>query len=250
MLPASAVAAAALVVLVVQDPSRFTPVMRAVDPQVAGFELQADAQLGPAGPVVSTAPVDSPSHSRRSVPTNDVQIASAGALERQGQFGALLRELQVNARTHTAGGWSSAPEGRVHRVMQPVPSSRGRVATARTGTFDRAGSLARVSGASARSAASEDPRDEWLARGLADPVGFAHFLGTKNLAEQELWVGRLGQRAQERGLLDELVATLRASGDVAAAVLSDDFAARAAAAVGTTGEVDAGETTAEAPFDH
>jgi len=66
----------------------------------------------------------------------------------------------------------------------------------------------------------------WLVRGLEDPVGFARFIAGKNLAEQELWVSRLAQRAESRGLLDDLVRALRMSGDVLAAVLSDDFAAQ------------------------
>ena len=73
------------------------------------------------------------------------------------------------------------------------------------------------------SSGGEDPRDEWLSRGLEDPVGFARFIAEKNLAEQELWVSRLAERAESRGVLDELVRTLRASGDIFAAVLSDDF---------------------------
>ena len=75
------------------------------------------------------------------------------------------------------------------------------------------------------SSGGEDPRDVWLARGLDRPVEFARFLGDKTLAEQELWVGRLAERADSRGLLDELVQSLMASGDDAAAWLAKDFSA-------------------------
>ena len=47
----------------------------------------------------------------------------------------------------------------------------------------------------------------------------------KNLAEQELWVARLSERAEARGLLDELIGALIATEDVAAGVLAEDFLA-------------------------
>jgi len=83
-----------------------------------------------------------------------------------------------------------------------------------------------LSALSTESSGGEDARDVWLVRGFEDPVGFARFIAGKNLAEQELWVSRLAQRAESRGLLDDLVRVLRMSGDVSAAVLSDDFAAQ------------------------
>ena len=75
----------------------------------------------------------------------------------------------------------------------------------------------------------EDPRDVWLARALENPVEFAQYIARHNLAEQELWVERLSERAVSRGLLDELVETLRAAGNESATWLADDFAAQAAA---------------------
>jgi hypothetical protein len=75
------------------------------------------------------------------------------------------------------------------------------------------------------SSGGEDPRDVWLARGLDRPVEFARFVGDKTLAEQELWVSRLAERADARGLFDELVLSLMASGDDAAAWLAKDFSA-------------------------
>ncbi len=77
------------------------------------------------------------------------------------------------------------------------------------------------------SSGGEDPRDVWLARGLDRPAEFARFLGDKTLAEQELWVSRLADRADARGLLDELVLSLMTSGDDAAAWLAKDFSAEA-----------------------
>jgi len=76
----------------------------------------------------------------------------------------------------------------------------------------------------------EDPRDVWLARALEEPAEFARYIARHNLAEQELWVERLAERALARGLMAELVETLRAAGDEKAAWLADDFAAQASAA--------------------
>ncbi|MFO0690771.1 MAG: anti-sigma factor [Myxococcota bacterium] len=79
----------------------------------------------------------------------------------------------------------------------------------------------------AADAGSEDPRDVWLARALEHPAEFARYIARHNLAEQELWVARLGERAQSRGLLGELIEALRAAGDEKATWLADDFAAQA-----------------------
>lgn len=87
-----------------------------------------------------------------------------------------------------------------------------------------------------------DKRDEWIARAIEDPMGFARFIASQNLAEQELWIARLSERAQARGLLEDLVTRMRTSGDSATIVLAEDFAsAAAAAAAGSDGE------TARAP---
>ncbi len=77
------------------------------------------------------------------------------------------------------------------------------------------------------SSGGDDPRDGWLARGLEDPANFARFIGEKTLAEQELWVTRLSERALARGLLEELVLALQGSGDETASWLAEDFAAQA-----------------------
>ena len=71
-----------------------------------------------------------------------------------------------------------------------------------------------------------DPRDAWLAKGLDHPVDFARFLGSKSLAEQELWVARLSERAKARGLLGELVLALQESGDDTASWVAKDFLAQ------------------------
>ena len=75
------------------------------------------------------------------------------------------------------------------------------------------------------SSGGEDARDGWIAIGLQRPTEFARFLNAKTLAEQELWVERLAQRAEARGLLVELVGALDSSGDAAAGVLAGDFRA-------------------------
>jgi hypothetical protein len=116
-----------------------------------------------------------------------------------------------------AAGGSQA--GWARRVAQPSDGV-DLLARSHSGTFAGAFTGTESSG-------GEDPRDAWLARGLERPADFARFLAGKNLAEHELWVSRLAQRAEEQNVLDELVAALRASGDVSAAILSDDFAAHA-----------------------
>lgn len=80
--------------------------------------------------------------------------------------------------------------------------------------------------ADAGGAGGEDPRDVWLARALEHPAEFARYIARHNLAEQELWVARLGERAQSRGLLGELIEALRGAGDEKATWLADDFAAQ------------------------
>jgi len=77
--------------------------------------------------------------------------------------------------------------------------------------------------------AGEDPRDVWLARALDQPAEFAQYIARHNLAEQELWVTRLADRARARGLLTELISALRRAGDEKASWLADDFSAQAAA---------------------
>ncbi len=84
-----------------------------------------------------------------------------------------------------------------------------------------------ISGARIEESSGEDPRDAWLARALEDPVEFAHYISRHNLAEQEIWVARLAERASARGLLDEVVDALRRAGDEKAGWLAEDFSAAA-----------------------
>lgn len=100
------------------------------------------------------------------------------------------------------------------------------------------------SGLRADDSGGEDPRDAWLARALENPVEFAHYIARHNLAEQELWVARLAERARSRGLLNEVVEALRAAGDEKTAWLADDFAA-----AGRTSESGATEGERERSLD-
>jgi hypothetical protein len=75
-------------------------------------------------------------------------------------------------------------------------------------------------------AEGRDPRDAWLALAFEDPAEFARYIAGRNLAEQELWAARLSERAEMRGLLDELLRTLRDSGDPTAVWVADDFSAQ------------------------
>ncbi len=78
-----------------------------------------------------------------------------------------------------------------------------------------------------RTAGGQDPRDAWLALGFEDPAEFARYIAGRNLAEQELWVARLSERAETRGVLKEFLRALRESGDPTAAWVADDFSAQA-----------------------
>lgn len=84
--------------------------------------------------------------------------------------------------------------------------------------------------------AATDPRDAWLALGFEDPTEFARYIAGRNLAEQELWVARLSDRAVSRGLMVDLLKSLRDSGDRTAISVADDFAAQAANGGGDFGE--------------
>ena len=78
-----------------------------------------------------------------------------------------------------------------------------------------------------QSTGARDPRDSWLVRGLENPIEFARYIAGQNLAEQELWVARLAERAEARGLMQDLLRGLRETGDPTAAWVADDFAAEA-----------------------
>ena len=72
-----------------------------------------------------------------------------------------------------------------------------------------------------------DPRDAWIALGFENPVEFAQYIASQNLAEQELWTARLTERAELRGLMGDLLEALRESGDETAKWVADDFEAEA-----------------------
>jgi hypothetical protein len=114
-------------------------------------------------------------------------------------------------------------------VLSPPPSSVGpeRFAVGGLGGARMVSQSLAPRSMGRSSSGGEDPRDVWLARGLDRPIEFARFLADKTLAEQELWVSRLADRADARGLLDELVSSLMASGDDGAAWLAKDFSAEA-----------------------
>lgn len=106
-------------------------------------------------------------------------------------------------------------------------SSPGTLVTAERSV--RPGSRASSEGwARSEPAPDSDPRDAWLALGFEDPSEFARYIAAQNLAEQELWAARLADRAQSQGLLDDFLRALRESGDPTAAWVADDFAAQAA----------------------
>lgn len=89
------------------------------------------------------------------------------------------------------------------------------------------GGLSTGGGRAERTAGGQDPRDAWLALGFEDPAEFARYIAGRNLAEQELWVARLSERAETRGVLKEFLRALRESGDPTAAWVADDFSAQA-----------------------
>jgi hypothetical protein len=225
VLPASAVAAAALVAMVLQDPSAFSrftpngvsmtdeaplPMVSPGESEVAGLDLLPRAVAEPAARPTAGSSVDqSPAVARSgaagpSTLRYQFQFNLAAPLAPQ-QFAPLVSSRFAAPPVSLAQQPTSADLPRAQRVAQPIPAA----------------SLTR----GAESSGGEDPRDEWLIRGLEHPVEFAHFIASKNIAEHEIWVSRLAERAVERALLDDLVAALRESGDASAAILGDDFAA-------------------------
>lgn len=264
VLPASAVAVAALVAMVIQDPgflSRFSVDVDGADApranraaaaspgfdvsragaEMAGLNLELPRPLG----------ADSNAKPRPGSSATGGVIAPQGGLTYRFEFDASTSRgairLAPSAAASRGSSFASRPassprrtqglvvnEGlRSSRQARVVSDDRGGVGSNSGGWARRAAQTAPGTnvGMSAESSGGEDPRDEWLARGLERPGDFARFLAEKSLAEQELWVSRLGARAQERGMLDDLIRVLRSSGDAAAAILSDDFAAQIQASV-------------------
>lgn len=125
----------------------------------------------------------------------------------------------------------TSASNRVSGALASTVSTAVPTALSRQAPRDGSGSRIEESG-------GEDPRDAWLARALEDPVEFAHYISRQNLAEQELWVARLAERASARGLLDEVVESLRSAGDEKAAWLAEDFSAAAESAGSSSPQLD------------
>lgn len=163
---------------------------------------------------------------------------SRGPVFHQDPLLAPLGSSSLGMRQTAFGGVMAQEPGPTarRRVGRGLPASK----EARFSSARSSGSTAPVdsSGGSSSGSAEVDKRDEWIERAIEDPTGFARFIMSQNLAEQELWVARLSERAQTRGLLDDLMMRMRASGDAAAVLLAEDFAAAAADANGANGQVD------------
>ncbi|MCR9097875.1 MAG: anti-sigma factor [bacterium] len=229
MLPASAVAAAALVVVAIQDPGRFglddlrTPAAEGVGEPVVALEARTPIPMT----VMSTArgTADSATAAARARTRDQVQLfRGAAPAERSGHLFAGAAPppafvLDATPRTVTRG--TIDVRNQAVPVAAPIPPGmmplRGDAGTDRA--FDAVHTGA--------TAVGEDPRDAWIALGLDRPADFARFLAGKTLAEQELWVERLADRAESRGLLDELVQALEAAPTEVAALLAADFVAEA-----------------------
>ncbi len=230
VLPASAVAVAALVAMFVQDPSAMSRFM--LDPAGPTETASLDSKVGvverePAKTQVASMDLALPFATARSVSppaSSSAPSFVAGPTAERKPAGPELRfEFKKSARQVP---FRLAPTALARRVApSPYRASLAEVTLAPGARrvvqpilLDGSATFGRT-----ESAGGEDPRDAWLVRGLENPAGFAQFLAAKSIAEQELWVSRLAERAMERALLNELVSALRESGDVLAAILSDDF---------------------------
>lgn len=259
VLPASAIAAAALVITVVQGLGELpgTQDMNAVDGGVARSTMPADSAVASMAPPIGA----SRAAPRSSADVTDVADVAARVERRAVRLdGAALRRGVAAAPVRVQ---ESAPQIRIQLDQflvaqqadpQRVANSSGPIlvtrvpagwAMARPGVRDgrrsgessggtlvaatREGSIERSTGdawAASADIAGTDPRDAWLALGFEDPAEFARYIAAQNLAEQELWAARLSARAESRGLLGEFLRTLRDSGDPTAAWVADDFAAQ------------------------
>ena len=269
VLPASAVAAAALVVVVVQEPSRpdlqglmpppnFAAVRTARVPgleaaEAIGSTVVANiAEAGAAGLALNPAESSRAAH----LPTAPRRIELVPSASRGSRyadpilappiprsfvpdnFGSNL--MSASQARPTASPATVFLRDRMGRAVRAQAVSQQRVS-------DRSGGLSRpmrtmTGNAGVSRSTGEDPRDAWIARALDDPAGFARFLAEKTLVEQELWVSRLSQRAEARGLLGELVQSLEQCGDKTASWLAEDFSAQF-----TGGSDDADLTSGNAP---
>lgn len=224
MLPASAVAAAALVVVVLQDPSRFGLGDFATDPRPVPATpvatLEASAPLPMTAMSFSRIPTDpSGTAARARTPDRVPRLRTPAPADAAGGVfaGAAPPAFVLNAPQGSFTGGSI--DLRAHAVPVAAPIPPGMMPMRGEASADRAFDAVHGGG--------EDPRDAWIALGLDRPGDFARFLSEKTLAEQELWVGRLADRAESRGLLDELVQALETTPDEVAGLLAADFLAEA-----------------------
>lgn len=285
VLPTSAMAVAALVIFAIQGGGPLTgslgatgaaddegPVaLRASSPAVPSQPEESELDFGASAARELAA---APAPSRRTsaaVPSPDREGSPSSTTSRHEGPGpdsvyaardpmvVAPRESQQSRQGHGRSqgfggpgpGDSMLAQGFASEVSGPAtPSASNRV----SGAFGSAmpTSLSRpISGApqglQIEGTGGEDPRDAWLARALENPVEFAQYIARHNLAEQELWVERLSERALSRGLLTELVEALRAAGNEKASWLADDFAAQGEAEDSTSADGQAVHASEDSP---
>ena len=221
MLPASAIAAAAFVVVVVQDPSRFgVDALTAAPRPAATSALEASAPLPLTGMSLPRVVGDSRSTAPRAPQPRFRSRMPAGVTA--GVFaGAAPPSFLLDASQGSFTGGAIDLRNRAVPVAAPI--APGMLPVRRDASAGRAFDAVHAGGR----ASGEDPRDAWIGLGLERPADFARFLSGKTLAEQELWVERLADRAESRGLLDELVQALEATPNGLGGVLAADFRAEA-----------------------
>jgi hypothetical protein len=242
VLPASALAVASLVVAVVQNPEFFSSLSPSGEGE-AFVTAQADSTAGVPVPFVGTIGNER-SRAATSAARGDetflpLQIQIGGTSVPRQQYSALGRGPRVpqvwvtngvGSRPRSASGQGSgtfvSAEGM--RGVEDVTRS-----ASQTRRFGQGGSSDPSQGSG-----GGDPRDEWISHGLDHPIEFARYIGSQNLAEQELWVLRLSDRAESRGLMAELIRRLRESGDSTAAWLADDFASQTGTTAGVSSSAD------------
>ncbi len=275
VLPASAMAVAALVIFAIQDGGRLTNAFFVTadsagqwTPQGSGEPLAASGPLRAAPTAAGEFDRNFGASVARELAAAPIPSPGFGPVEtgREGDFAApraAARREGLRADSNFAvrdpmavAPWDSQParrggsgpsgasasffgdpvlaQGFAAEVPGAGPTSVSSRVSGGTGTAVPTALSRRTPGAGqglrAEEAGGEDPRDVWLARALENPVEFAQYIARHNLAEQELWVERLTERALSRGLFTELVDGLRAAGDDKTSWLADDFSAQQQAA--------------------
>ena len=269
VLPASAIAVAALVIVVIQgggplsgslvsQPERMqtsvaqtplatvpaNPGSRLVEEVGRSFGASAARELAvspaPLSRSSSTAPEDRSDMARLAEPLREEMRPTAALAGRDPMVATPWQPEQFRRglvpRSEGEGSYFGDPvlaQGFASEVSGPAASVPSNRVSDEFGTAAPLALSRRVradgQGLGIDGAGGEDPRDLWLARALEHPADFARYIAGHNLAEQELWVERLSERAQARGLLGELVDALRGAGDAKASWLAADFAAEAKA---------------------